>query len=182
MYNNIKTKRILAKNILASNDTWATGINNNDLLVGPAGAGKTRGYVVPNILHAQDSLIVADTKGNLRRLYGEHLERNGYKVMHLDFTDVAETPWGYNPLSYVRKCQDAELNRNGDYYNEQDIKKLAQALCPWMNSKDPFWDQSAQMYLEAIILFVMNLLPREQHNLYEVYTSFQRWEPRGWKT
>ena len=56
MYNNIKTKRILAKNILASNDTWATGINNNDLLVGPAGAGKTRGYVVPNILHAQDNL------------------------------------------------------------------------------------------------------------------------------
>ena len=43
MYNNIKTKRILAKNILASNDTWATGINNNDLLVGPAGSGKTRG-------------------------------------------------------------------------------------------------------------------------------------------
>ena len=179
MYNNIKTKRILAKNILASNDTWATGINNNDLLVGPAGAGKTRGYVVPNILHAQDSLIVADTKGNLRRLYGEHLERNGYKVMHLDFTDVAETPWGYNPLSYVRKCQDAELNRNGDYYNEQDIKKLAQALCPWMNSKDPFWDQSAQMYLEAIILFVMNLLPREQHNLYEVYTFLSKMGTEG---
>ncbi len=174
MYNNTKTKRILAKNILASNDTWATGINNNDLLVGPAGAGKTRGYVVPNILHAQDNLIVADTKGNLRRLYGKHLEKNGYKVMHLDFTNVAETPRGYNPLSYIRKCQDVELNQNGDYYNEQDIKKLAQTLCPWMNDKDPFWDQAAQMYLEAIILFIMNLLPPEQHNLYEVYTFLSK--------
>ena len=174
MYNNIKTKRILAKNIFASNDTWATGINNNDLLVGPSGGGKTRGYVVPNILHAQDSLIVADTKGNLRRLYGEHLERNGYKVMHLDFTDVAGTPWGYNPLAYIRECRDAELNRNGDYYREQDVKKLAHALCPCLNGKEPFWDQAAQMYLEAIILFVLNLLPPEQHDLYEAYTFLSK--------
>ena len=174
MYNNIKTKRILAKNIFASNDTWTTGINNNDLLVGPSGGGKTRGYVVPNILHAQDSLIVADTKGNLRRLYGEHLERNGYKVMHLDFTDVSSTPWGYNPLAYIRKCRDAELNQNGDYYREQDVKKLAYALCPCLNGKEPFWDQAAQMYLEAIILFVLNLLPPEQHNLYEVYTFLSK--------
>ena len=70
MDQNVKTQRILAKNILVSNDTWTTGVNNNDLLVGPSGAGKTRGYVIPNLLHAQDSLIVADTKGNLRRLYG----------------------------------------------------------------------------------------------------------------
>ncbi len=42
MYNNIKTKRILAKNVLVSNDTWVTGRNNNDLLVGPSGSGKTR--------------------------------------------------------------------------------------------------------------------------------------------
>ena len=57
------------KECFASNDTWTTGINNNDLLVGPPGTGKTRGYVVPNILHTQDSLIIADTKGNLCRLY-----------------------------------------------------------------------------------------------------------------
>ena len=102
MYNNIKTKRILAKNVLVSNDTWVTGRNNNDLLVGPSGSGKTRGYVVPNLLHAQDSLIVADTKGNLYRLYGEHLRKKGYTVMYLDFTEVAYTPWGYNPLAYIR--------------------------------------------------------------------------------
>lgn len=174
MYNNIKTKRILAKNILVSNDTWVTGRNNNDLLVGPAGSGKTRGYVAPNILHAQDSLIVADTKGNLHRLYGGYLERNDYQVMHLNLADVAATRWGYNPLAYIRKCGDAEMNRNGDGYNEQDVKKLAQAICPCQNDKDPFWDLAAQMYLEAIILFVLNLLPEEQHNLYEVYTFLTR--------
>ena len=169
MYNNVKSKRILAKDIFVSNDTWVTGINNNDLLVGPPGSGKTRGYVVPNILHTQDSLIVADTKGNLCRLYGEHLRERGYTVMHLDFTDVANTPWGYNPLTYIRECLDSETNKRGDHYSEQDIKKIAQAICPCMLSKEPFWDQAAQMYLEAIILFVMTHL----HTLFPYTTLFR---------
>lgn len=170
MFHNVRSNRILAKGVSVSNDTWVTGINNNDLVVGPSGGGKTRGYVVPNILHTQDSLIVADTKGNLRRLYGRHLEKQGYTVMHLDFTDTAATPWGYNPLTYIRKCRDSEANREGDYYNEQDIKKVAQAICPCNNHKEPFWDMAAQMYLEAILLFVLNRLPRKQHDLYQAYT------------
>ena len=70
MENNIRSQRILAKGIRVSNNTWDTGLNNNDLLVGPSGGGKTRGYVIPNILHTRDSLIVTDTTGNLCRLYG----------------------------------------------------------------------------------------------------------------
>ena len=35
--------RILAEGQSVSNDTWATGLNNNDLLVGPSGAGKLSG-------------------------------------------------------------------------------------------------------------------------------------------
>lgn len=170
MYYPVKSKRILAKDIFADNNTWATGLNNNDLIIGPAGAGKTRGYVTPNILHTQENLVIADTKGNLRKKYGGHLEKRGYTVMHLDFTDVAATPFGYNPLSYIRKYPDSEYSREGDNYNEQDIKKVAQAICPIQSSKDPFWDVAAQMYLEAIILFVMNQLPEEQHDLCEAYT------------
>ena len=94
--------------------------------------------------------------------------------MHLDFSDVANTSWGYNPLAYIRECRDSEANKAGDYYSEQDIKKIAQTICPCLNFKEPFWDQAAQMYLEAIILFIMNLLPREQHNLYEVFTFLSR--------
>ena len=174
MFERINSQRILAKGIRVSNDTWATRLNNNDILVGPTGGGKTRGYVIPNILHTQDSLIVADTKGNLKKLYGEYLEKQGYKVMHLDFTNVAGSPWGYNPLSYIQECDDPERNRNGDYYSEQDVKKVAQAICPIQNSRDPFWDLAAQMYLEAFLLFVLNLLPEEEHDLYTAYTFLMK--------
>ena len=47
----ITSQRILSAKNLISNDTWVTGINNNDLIVGPSGGGKTRGYVIPNIIH-----------------------------------------------------------------------------------------------------------------------------------
>jgi type IV secretory pathway TraG/TraD family ATPase VirD4 len=57
--------RVLASDIYASNDTHATGLNNNDLIIGPSGSGKTRGYVMPNIDVIEDSFIVADTKRNL---------------------------------------------------------------------------------------------------------------------
>ena len=67
--------RILAKNIYINNDTRATGNNNNDLIIGPSGAGKTRGYVIPNILQANGSLVVTDTKGRNEALE-KYLEKN----------------------------------------------------------------------------------------------------------
>lgn len=42
------TYRILAHGRTVSNDTWQTGLNNNDLIIGPSGSGKTRGYVKPS--------------------------------------------------------------------------------------------------------------------------------------
>ena len=88
--------RILADGVTVSNDTWATGLGNHDLIIGPTG-GKTRGYVLPNLLSTQESCIVADSKGTLRRQVGGILERRGFRVMELDFTDLLHSPWGYNP-------------------------------------------------------------------------------------
>ncbi len=51
-----KSCRILARDQCISNDTWTTGLNNNDLIIGPSGSGKTRGYVLPNLLQAGESL------------------------------------------------------------------------------------------------------------------------------
>ena len=57
----METYRILAQGQTVSNDTWATGLNNNDLIIGPSGAGKTRGYVLPNILQAILAAIPVQT-------------------------------------------------------------------------------------------------------------------------
>ena len=114
-------KRILAKNMYMSNDTRETGLNNNDLIVGPSGAGKTRGYVMPNIMQCNESMVVVDTKGNLERKTGDILRENGYEVYTLDLINP-EKSIGYNPFDYIRR------DKKTGKYSEMDIMKIADKL------------------------------------------------------
>ena len=116
--------RILADGVQVSNDTWATGLANHDLIIGPTGGGKTRSYVLPNLLSSQESFVVTDSKGTLRRQVGGILERRGFQVLELDFTDLLRSPWGYNPLRFIRYDDERES------WNEQDIITVAAALVP----------------------------------------------------
>lgn len=156
------TTRILAENAIMNNNTRETGINNNDLIIGPSGAGKTRGYVIPNILNTEESLIVADTKGNLRCTLERQLKEKGFHVLNINFKNIQKSSYGYNPLHYVRK------NRETSEYYEQDIITLSTALCPVTTERDPFWEESAQLYLQCIISYVLKYLPENEHHLESV--------------
>ena len=79
--------RVLAEGISVSNDTRKTGLNNNDLIIGSAGAGKTGGYVIPNLQKLSGSLVVSDTKGQLYRGFHKELENAGFKVTVIDLVD-----------------------------------------------------------------------------------------------
>ena len=156
------SQRILARDIYIDNDTRATGNNNNDLIIGPSGAGKTRGYVIPNILQAEGSLVVTDTKGNLCRQFRPYLESRGYQVIELNFARVDGNTWGYNPLSSIRYDQE-----RGEY-SQQDIIALSAIIAPVLTRDDPFWDQSAQIYLQALVGYVLECLPEEERSLNSV--------------
>ena len=158
--------RILADGVTASNDTWATGLANHDLIIGPTGGGKTRGYVLPNLLSSQESFIVTDSKGTLRRQVGGILERRGFQLLELDFTDLLHSPWGYNPLRFIR--YDMERER----WNEQDIITVAAALVPVEDKTQPFWEYAARNLLEALIGYTLECLPAEEHDLTSVVRLF----------
>ena len=163
----LASPRILAQDQYISNDTWVTGINNNDLIIGPSGAGKTRNYVKPNLLQCVHSLIVADTKGSLIQEVGPVMAAHGFKVINLDFTDMLNNTWGYNPLDYIRYDPVREK------YSEQDILTVAACLIPVEDEKDPFWEQSAQLYAAALIGYVLEALPQEEHNLESVCRLYE---------
>lgn len=154
--NNYCGQHILAKGITTNTNTWESGINNNVLIFGPSGAGKTRHYVKPNILNGNESMIISDTKGSLYKEVGPQLKKRGYTVKNINFTDLL-TGCGYNPLDYIR------YNKKTDMYSEKDIKTLAQSIVPPMISKDPYWDLAARQYLEFLIGFVLEALPKEEH-------------------
>ncbi len=157
--------RILADGIYADNNTWITGLNNNDLIIGPSGAGKTRGYVKPNIMQCNESMIIADTKGSLIDEVGPVLKQNGYKVIHLDFKDLHRS-YGYNPLDYIR------YDKSSKHYRSQDIITIATALVGVTSKSDPFWEYAARMYLTTLIAYVMECLPKKEHSLKYVVDLF----------
>ncbi len=162
--------RILAEDCQMSNDTWKTKINNNDIIIGPSGAGKTRGYVIPNILQCNESMIVADTKGNLKNQLGGVLEREGFRVISIDFTDCFSSEYGYNPFDYIRYDEKREC------FSEQDISTVATCMVPIENSKDAFWELSARMYLESLIAYMLECLPEEEYSLASVVRLFKEME------
>lgn len=159
------TYRILAKNQKVNNNTWITGLNNNDIIIGPSGAGKTRGYVIPNVMQAEESMIISDTKGSIYGMVAQKLKKKGYQCKVIDFTG-GYTNVGYNPFDFIK------YDRRKGQYSEQDIKTVAAAIVPMENEKDPFWDYAARMYLESIIAYVLECLPNEEHHLASVLQMF----------
>lgn len=153
-------KRILAANVEVSNDTRITGCNNNDIICGNSGSGKTGGYVIPNIQNIDGSLVVSDTKGQLARRFKGELTAKGYRVYTLDFVNPSRS-CGYNPLAYIRRYSDGS-------YREQDILSLASLLCPASQHDEPIWDLSAASYLAFLISYCLEAEPKENHNLMRV--------------
>lgn len=173
MNNSVRTAfagtHILSKDIAFDTDTWETQVNNNVLIIGPSGAGKTRNYVMPNLRNCHESIIVSDTKGSLYKKFRDELESRGYEVVNIDFSDLGPSRGcsgntiGYNPLDYIRF--DPETGK----YNEQDIMSLAATLVPNFSRKDPYWDEAARQYLCVLIAYVLETLPTYQHNLEYVH-------------
>lgn len=66
---------ILTSTRSESMDSWVTGLNNNVLVLGCSGSGKTRNFLKPNLLQCEGSYVVLDSKGRLFREMGAVSER-----------------------------------------------------------------------------------------------------------
>lgn len=155
-----RSVRILAEGITASNDTWRTGLNNNTLVIGPSGAGKTRGYVLPNLLASEGSIVVTDTKGELYGQMKEQLEQKGFNVSCVDFINPQASTIGYDPLDHIRVVDGKA--------REQDMISIAASLCPVDNNYEPFWDFIVRGLIASLIGYTMAALPEEERNLSSV--------------
>lgn len=151
---------ILGKGLTLSTDTWETGLNNNMLVLGSSGAGKTRNVVKPNLMQMHGSYVVLDTKGQLYKEVGPLLAENGYAVDCLDFTDMSGTV-GYDPLANIR--------RENSRYSQQDVLAIAAALCPEeAHAKEPFWAMAAAKLIASYIAYVLEVMPEGRQTMAEM--------------
>lgn len=89
---------LIADGCRYSRDDYATKLNNNVLVVGGSGTGKTRTIVVPNMLGCTGSQIICAPKGGFCQKYGERLREMGHRVKYVDFTHPKDR-CGTIPLS-----------------------------------------------------------------------------------
>ena len=150
---------ILAQDQYYSMDCKKTQINNNVLVVGTAGSGKTRSIVSPNILQANGSYVISDPKGLLHKKYGRYLQQKGYQVKVVDFIHPDNSTC-YNFFHYIRSTK--------------DIIKVAHMLMACNTSdryygKDPFWEESAEILLTALIGYLWEGRPKSEQTLKSVF-------------
>ena len=158
--------RILGENRYVSNDTRETHLNNNDLIVGSSGSGKTGGYVIPNILACDTSFVVADTKSNLYKKLTPELQKKGYEIRIIDFVNPKNSS-GYNPLKYIRR------DRKTGVYNQQDIISIANTMLPIHCSDETFWVVSARSVLACIISYVLEAFDENEKNFSSVLEVYR---------
>ena len=150
--------RMLAKGITVSNDTFETSMNNNDLVFGTSGCGKTGGYVVPMLQNPTESMVVVDAKNNLSRMFTKSLQEKGYRVQLLDFVRPKNSTCGYNPLAYIKPA-------TGRGFSGKKLKALAHALVPEYDKDELIWDASARKYLSLLLCYVICRLPKKEQNM-----------------
>ena len=148
--NNIRNKMILGEGVCYDLDCYKTQRNNNVIVVGAAGAGKTRGCVEPNIMQAKDSYVISDPKGNLYKKHKAYLESKGYNVMKLDFLHPEESI-KYNMFNKT-------IVPNNKAKADANIKRLAKTIIESEHAGyrniDPFWDEAAIILITAIIAYL----------------------------
>ena len=81
----MEDKLIAAKGCVYSSDCAQTGLNNNRIIVGGSGSGKTMSITEPCLLHSHNrNLIVTVTKSRVIHQYAPLLRSRGYRVEVLE--------------------------------------------------------------------------------------------------
>lgn len=145
---------ILSQTESLSTDTRKTRRNNNILIVGGSGSGKTRFFVKPNLLQMHTSYVITDPKGTILEEVGQVLANNGYVIKSINLIDFAKS-MKYNPLAYIR--------------DEKDILKLVNCLITNTSgegekAKEDFWVKAERLLLTSLIAYLWYEAPIEEQN------------------
>jgi len=153
---NYKNSTILSKNMYLPLDASYT--NNNVMVVGASGRGKTRNVIEPNLMQMNSNYVISDPKGVLIEKYGIMLLENGYKLKMLNLVDMQHSDC-YNPFQYLK--------------SQSDVFKLVDFLMANINSDnchhaDPFWNNAVKSLLSAVIFYLREECNPEDQNFTNV--------------
>lgn len=155
--NNGPNNMILSQNVFLNMNTQETLRNNNVLICGGSGSGKSRFLIKPNILQANANYIITDPAGELLESTGKFLEREGYDVKVFNLVEMNKSDQ-YNPFNYIRNDPGVLMMINCLIQNTNNGK----------TGGDPFWEKSEMALLQALCFYLVHYCPKHQQNFTSV--------------
>ena len=130
-----------------------TARNKNVLIVGGSGSGKTRYFILPNLLQLHSSYVLTDPKGTTILSVGNAFMKKGYRIKIFNCINFKKS-MHYNPFAYI--------------HSEKDILKLVTTLMTNTRGEgkggDPFWDKAEKLLLTSLIAYIHYEAPEEEQN------------------
>lgn len=147
-----KDKMILGEDVAVSTDCRKTGLNNNVLVCGSSGCGKTMSVIEPRLLETYDSnLIVTVTKRRVVEKYKPVFYERGYQVLDVNLINPMQSNVMYDPLQYVKSYRDARFLAEAIVMVDSQKKK---------SNADPYWDKASISLLSAEIGYITKMNPK----------------------
>lgn len=163
---------ILGKDVKVSTNCDETQCNNNVIVCGSSGCGKTMSIIEPKLLCTYNSsLVVTLSKKRIIPGYTELFKERGYKVINLDFANPAESESTYDPIQYIRSFTDITYLSTSIVM--ADVRKKE-------SKADPYWDSVAISLLSAFIS--LSLIDNPHTTMADVVGLFRRfniYNPEG---
>ena len=141
-------RMILGENAVYSTDCSITGLNNNVIVCGSSGCGKTMSISEPRLLETyHSSLIATVTKRRLVMKYIPVFEQRGYKSFEMNFIDPSKSGVAYDPIKYIKTTSDITFLAKAIVMSNSRKEKSTTA--------DPYLDETAISLLSAEISFIL---------------------------
>ncbi len=151
------------------------GLNTEKHFVTFASTGsyKSTGALIPNLCIHEGSALIIDPKGELAAITARRRGDGGGGVR-----GMGQPVYVLDPFGIVPGFQGAsynvfdEMERIAQHAPDRPVSyagKVAQALIPAGNSRDPYWDNAARTFITGLILYILQG-PKEHRNLIRLRT------------
>ncbi len=137
----------LAEGLVFPADPAVTGINLNEIVVGPTGCGKSWSNAYSRLAHTfESSVVVPIAKKAIKEKFAAMFMERGYNVVDLDFAHPEKCDHGYDPMDYIHSDEDAiNLAKRMTSVGTDSENRL---------TDEAYWNDSSASLIGALIALV----------------------------